>query len=91
MNIIKFMEQWSAEYFDEILRRERKHNHTYQKALQQLLERADQISALCDSDSPVSAYSSAVYKSQGIESELLYAQGYRDCFALMHFLKLIQL
>ena len=88
MSIIEYMEQWSGEYFSEIFREEKKINRTYREASQQLAEIADILNRN-PTEKIIDDYSDAIYDKFEIESGALYAQGFRDCFALLRFLRLL--
>ena len=86
MDIVKYMTQWMGEYFGEILQRERKRNQNYRKASETLVRC---FNAVDDQNSSIDAYSDAIYDKHDIELDLLYAQGYRDCLALLRFLRML--
>ena len=86
MNIIDYIQQCQSEYFNEILQREKQANSAYREAEQKLI---DSSKALDVKDASVSAYSDATYEISDIERELIYAQGYKDCLALLKFLQLV--
>ena len=88
MNIISYKAQWKSEYFSDVLQREKEHNRAYRKAGKRLDDSAE-IMNMNVIDKVIDNYTAAIHNKYGIELELIYAQGYRDCFALLRNLRLV--
>ena len=88
--VIDYMKQWTAEYFSEVLREASEHEVEYQEAIQECRDGSEKIEGLLlQKESPVQDYVNAVLCRSGIEYDLLYVQGLRDCVSILKGLRVL--
>jgi hypothetical protein len=90
--MLEYVKQWTGEYFNEVLQNARKTHPDYETAIQERIrhsKNADGLLSSSEKDLQMQAYISSIYHVAGLESELLYFQGYLDCMELLRFLRVV--
>jgi len=87
------MNEWTYEYFEEVLQKARETRPDYKDALQERGRKSEAIRDLLLADNEqggeVQAYVDSIYHAAMLESELLYIQGYHDCVDILRFLRIV--
>ena len=87
--MLDYIKQYTNEYFNEVLQNARKTCPDYETALQQRIARSREANTILSDGEEASqfkAYIASIYHAAGLESELLYRQGYSDCMEVLRFL-----
>jgi hypothetical protein len=90
--MLKFIKQYTGEYFSEVLQNARKTSPEYETAVQERILHSQVVGSLLSDNekgTQLRAYLESIHDATLMESELLYFQGYLDCIEILRFLRII--